>query len=144
MLVAHQFAQSPGKRQNRNSTLWDGYATQSSTWFVPGLRYDCRIRSLVCSACSAFPQSDRIAGITFCVAVLCLVLAFEKVFPSVYSRSTRRSPWLQSRAGLAVATVIFGIIISILSSGVATIWFALTVIGSVLVALLLRASDEEL
>jgi divalent metal cation (Fe/Co/Zn/Cd) transporter len=91
-------------------------------------------------------QSDRIAGITFLVAVVCLVLAFEKVFPSVYSGSTRRSPWLQSRAGLAVAIVIFGIIISVLSSRVATIWFGLTIIGSAFVALLLRASrrDEEL
>ena len=88
-------------------------------------------------------QNDRIAGIAFLVTVVFLVLAFEKVFPSVYSGSTRGSPWLHTRAGLAVAAVIFGILISILSSKVASIWFGLTIIGSALVALLLRASRRN-
>lgn len=89
-------------------------------------------------------QSDLITGITFFVTVVCLVLAFERIFPSVYSGSARRPlPLWQTRAGFAV---IFGIIVSILLSRVATIWFGLTIIGSALVALLLRASrrDEEL
>jgi hypothetical protein len=89
-------------------------------------------------------QSDLITGITFTVTVVCLVLGFERIFPSVYSGSARRPlPLWQTRAGFVV---IIGIIISILSSRAATIWFGLTIIGSALVALLLRASrrDEEL
>lgn len=86
-------------------------------------------------------QSDRITGITFFVTVVCLVLAFERIFPSVYSGSARRPiPWWQTRAVFAVA---FGIIISILSSRVATIWIGLTIIASALVALLLRASRRD-
>ena len=86
-------------------------------------------------------QSNLITGITFFVAVVCLVLAFERIFPSVYSGSARRPlPLWQTRAGFAA---IFGIIISILSSRVATIWFGLTIIGSALVALLLRTSRRE-
>jgi hypothetical protein len=89
-------------------------------------------------------QSNLVTGITFFVTVLCLVLAFERIFPSVYSGSARHPlPLSQTRAGFAV---IIGIIISILSSRVATIWFGLTIIGSALVALLLRANrrGEEL
>jgi hypothetical protein len=100
------------------------------------------------SARAAFhSQSDLITGITFFVAVFCLVLAFEKIFPSVYSRSTGRPiPWWQTRASFGVASIIIGIIVSILSSRTATIWFGLTIIASALVALLLRArrSDDEL
>lgn len=92
-------------------------------------------------------QSDRITGFTFFVTVVCLVLAFERIFPSVYSGPSRRPiPWWQTRIVFGVAYVIIGIIISILSSRLATIWFGLTIIGSALVALLLRASrrGEEL
>jgi hypothetical protein len=85
--------------------------------------------------------SDRITGITFVVTVACLVLTFERIFPSIYSRSVGRpTPWWQTRAGFAV---IIGIIISILSSRVATIWFGLTIIAGALVALLLRASRRD-
>jgi biotin transporter BioY len=88
-------------------------------------------------------QSDRITGITFFVTVVCLVFAFERIFPSVYSGSVRRPiPWCETRAGFAVAFVIIGIIISILASRVATIWFGLTSIASALVALLLRARGD--
>jgi|SRR5579859_3062995 len=83
-------------------------------------------------------QSNFIMGITFFVAVVSLVLTFERIFPSVYSGSARRSlPLWQTRGGVAV---IIGIIVSILSSRVTTLWFGLTIIGSALVALLLRAS----
>ena len=94
------------------------------------------------SARAAFhSQSDRIAGITFFVTVIGLVFAFERIFPSVYSGSARRpTPWWQTRAGFAVAFIVIGIIISILSSRIATIWFALTITASALVALLLRSS----
>ncbi len=86
-------------------------------------------------------QSDRITGITFLVAVVCLVLLFEKVFPSVYSSSVRRpTPWWQSRAA---GVVVFGIIISILSDRLATILFGTLIVSSVLVALLLRASRRD-
>jgi hypothetical protein len=85
-------------------------------------------------------QSDRIMGITFFVSVVCLVLFFEKVFPSVYPGLRRSIPWWQTRAGFAVAFVIIGIMISILFSPIATIWLGLTVVAGALVALLLRAS----
>jgi hypothetical protein len=85
-------------------------------------------------------KSDTVTGIAFLVTVVCLVLLFEKIFPSVYPSSLRHpTKWWQTRAGLAVGAVAFGIIISILSSRIATLWFGLTVIGSALVALLLRA-----
>jgi hypothetical protein len=100
---------------------------------------------VVFSVRSAFhSQSNFITGITFFMIVVSLVLIFERIFPSVYSGSARRSlPLWQTRAGFVVIT---GIIVSILSSRVATIWFGLTIIGSVLVALVLRASrrHEEL
>jgi hypothetical protein len=37
-------------------------------------------------------QSDRITGIAFLVAVVCLVLLLERIFPSVYSRSAKLCP----------------------------------------------------
>ena len=86
-------------------------------------------------------QSDRITGIAFLITVVCLVLLFEKALPSVYPSSMRHpTRWWQTRAGLAVGAVALGIIISILSSRAASLWFGLTVVGSVLVALLLRAT----
>ena len=89
-------------------------------------------------------RSDRITGITFLVTVVCLVLAFERMFPSIYSHSLKRpTVWWQTRVGTAVAIVIFGTVISILSSRIATIWFGLTIIGGVLVALLIRASRRD-
>lgn len=85
-------------------------------------------------------QSDRITGIAFVIAVVWLVFLFEKAFPSVYPPSKRHpTQWWQTRAALAMGAVAFGIIISILSSQAASLWFGLTVVGSVLVALLLRA-----
>src|SRR5215469_9529650 len=64
-------------------------------------------------------KSDRLTGIAFLVAVVCLVFLFERIFPSVYSRSVKRPiQWWQTRG-----TVIGGIVISILSSRIATLWF---------------------
>jgi hypothetical protein len=66
-------------------------------------------------------QSDRMTGIGFLITVVCLVLLFEKVFPSVYPSSIGHpTKWWKTRTGLEVgAAVTFGIIISILSSRVA-------------------------
>jgi hypothetical protein len=87
-------------------------------------------------------QSNRVTGITFLAAVACLVLFFEKVFPSVYS-SLRQPPWWQTRAGEGVFVVALGFIISILSSRVATLWFGLVIVSGVLVALLLRVTRRD-
>ena len=89
-------------------------------------------------------QRNLIVGITFLVAVVCLVLFFERVFPSVYS-GVRRGPrpWWQWRGSVGLA---FAIIVSILSSRIATLWFGLLIVSGVLVALLLRVTrrDDEL
>jgi len=87
-------------------------------------------------------QSNRVTGITFLAAVASLVLFFEKVFPSVYSR-LRPRPWWQTRTGEGVFVIALGFIISILSSRVATLWFGLLIVSGVLVALLLRATRRE-
>ena len=87
-------------------------------------------------------QSNLVAGMTFLAAVACLVLFFEKVFPSAYSRS-RRERWWQTRVGEVVFIVVLGFIISILSSRVATLWFGLLIVSGVLVALLLRVTRRD-
>jgi len=87
-------------------------------------------------------QSNRVTGITFLVAVACLVLFFEKVFPSVYS-GLRRAPWWQTRAGEGVFVIALAFIIGILSSRIATLWFALLTVSGVLVALLLRVTRRD-
>jgi hypothetical protein len=85
--------------------------------------------------------SKFIVGMAFLVAVFCLVLLFERFFPSVYSRSRRRrEPWWLSRG---VAAVVFGIIVSIFSSRITTLWFVLLIISGVLVALLLRVTRRD-
>ena len=86
-------------------------------------------------------QSKVVAGITFFAAAVCLVLLFEKVFPSVYSGSMRRpTPWWQWRGSVAMA---LAIVVSILSSRIATLWFGGLIISGVMVALLLRASRRD-
>jgi hypothetical protein len=86
-------------------------------------------------------QSDRITGIAFLVAVVCLVLTVERIFPSVYTRSARRPiQWWQTRGAVVV---ISGVIISILSSRIATLWFGLVIVSGVLVALLLHAAGSN-
>jgi hypothetical protein len=87
------------------------------------------------------PQRNLITGIAFLAAVVCLVLFFERIFPSVYS-GLRRGPrlWWQWRGSVAID---FGIIISILSSRIATLWFGLLIISGVLVALLLRVARRD-
>jgi len=87
-------------------------------------------------------HSNRVAGIIFLTAVACLVPFFEKMFPSVYSGS-REGAWWQTRAGGLVFGLVLGIIISILSSRVVTLWFGLLIIAGVLVALLLRATRSH-
>lgn len=92
---------------------------------------------------SAVVHSHRnfITGITFLAAVVCLVLFFEKVFPSAYSGLRRGpGPWWQWRGSIGIA---FGIIVSILSSRIATVWFGLLIVSGVLVALLLHVTRRE-
>ena len=86
-------------------------------------------------------ESDRVTGILFLVATIFLVLFFERVFPSVYSGSvTRATHWWQMRVVIPMA---FAIIVSILSSRMATLWFGLLIISGVLVALFLHVSRRD-
>jgi hypothetical protein len=87
-------------------------------------------------------QNNRISGIIFFVAVVGLIFVFERAFPSAYSR---RPPaqWWQTRG---TVTVLLGVVISILSSRIATLWFGLVIVSGALVALLLHMTrkDDEL
>ena len=86
-------------------------------------------------------ESDRVTGILFLVATIFLILFFERVFPSVYSGSvTRATHWWQMRVVIPMA---FAIIVSILSSRMATLWFGLLIISGVLVALFLHVSRRD-
>ena len=86
-------------------------------------------------------ESDRVTGILFLVATIFLVLFFERVFPSVYSGAlTRATHWWQMRVVIPMA---FAIIVSILSSRMATLWFGLLIISGVLVALFLHVSRRD-
>jgi hypothetical protein len=87
-------------------------------------------------------QSNLITGITFLAAVVSLVLSFEKIFPSVYS-GLRPRRWWQGRAGEGVFAMALAVVMSILSSRVATLWFGLLIISGVLVALLLRVRRRD-
>ena len=87
-------------------------------------------------------QSNLVTGISFLAAVACLVLFFERVFPSVYP-ALRQRPWWQTRAGEGVFIVALALIISILSSRIATLWFGLLIVSGVLVALLLRVTRRD-
>ena len=88
-------------------------------------------------------QSDRLAEIAFLVAATCLVLVFEKAFPSVYSSHRRPRPWWQTRAIVPVVAIVLGSVISILSSRIATVWFGLLIISGTFGALLLRAKRRD-
>jgi hypothetical protein len=86
-------------------------------------------------------QRNLIMEITFLAAVVCLVLFFEKVFPSVYLGLRRGPrPWWQWRGSLVIP---FAIIVSILSSRIATLWFGLLIVSGVLVALLLCVTRRD-
>jgi hypothetical protein len=86
-------------------------------------------------------HGNLITGITFLVAVVCLVLFFEKGFPSVYSGLRRGPrPWWQWRGSIVIA---FAIVVSIVSSRIATLWFGLLIVSGVLVALLLRVARRD-
>jgi len=86
-------------------------------------------------------ESDRVTGILFLVATIFLALFFKRVFPSVYSGSvTRATHWWQMRVVIPMA---FAIIVSILSSRMATLWFGLLIISGVLVALFLHVSRRD-
>jgi hypothetical protein len=101
------------------------------------------LAGIVSISVSAIFHSQRnvVTGITFLAAVVCLVLFFEKAFPSVYSGLRRGpSPWWQLRG---VAGIAFAIVVTILSSRIATLWFGLLIISGVLVALLLRVTRRD-
>jgi hypothetical protein len=87
-------------------------------------------------------QSDRLFGIGFLVALFCLVPLFQTLFPAVYSYG--RGWWSQPGRGPEVILVAaLAVIISILSSRVATLWFGLLIVSGVLVALLLRVTRRD-
>jgi hypothetical protein len=87
-------------------------------------------------------QSDRLFGIAFLVAVFCLVPIFQRLFPTVYSYG--RSWWSQPGRGPELIFVTaLALIVSILSSRVAALWFGLLIVSGVLVALLLRLTRRD-
>jgi hypothetical protein len=85
-------------------------------------------------------------GIAFLIAVIGLVLFLERVFPSLYSYPRGRRWWQHGRVLEGIVTITLALIISILSSRIATLWFGLLLISAVLVALVLRVTrgDSEL
>jgi mannose/fructose/N-acetylgalactosamine-specific phosphotransferase system component IIC len=87
-------------------------------------------------------QSDRLFGVGFLVALFCLVPLFQRLFPTVYSYG--RSWWSKPGRGPEVIfVVVLAVIISILSSRVATLWFGLLIVSGVLVAWLLRVTRRD-
>jgi catechol 2,3-dioxygenase-like lactoylglutathione lyase family enzyme len=88
-------------------------------------------------------QSSLLSGITFLAALICFFAFAESTFPSVYSGLNRPRPWWQTRAAELPVAIAFAFIISILSSRIATLWFGLLIISSVLVALLLRVTKRN-
>jgi len=88
-------------------------------------------------------KSELLTGIAFFIAVACLLWCFEKAFPSVYRGLRRQVPWWQTRAGLRAVTLVLGLMISILSSRAAAVWFGLLAISGLLGALSLRATRKE-
>jgi|SRR5579862_6129117 len=87
-------------------------------------------------------QNERLFGIVFLAAYIALFLLFEKLFPSVYTYGNR---WWQrlGRAYEGIFAVAFALIVSILSSKVATLWFGLLAISGVGIALLLRMTRRD-
>ena len=88
-------------------------------------------------------HSNRLIGLAFIAAAASLVLLFEKTFPSVNADLRRPRPWWQTRLGGAVFILGLGVVISILSSRIATLWFSLIIVSAVLVALFVRAIDKD-
>jgi NADH:ubiquinone oxidoreductase subunit 2 (subunit N) len=87
-------------------------------------------------------QSNIIFGVAFLATIACLVLLFEKKLPSVYP-CVKRRPWWQGRMGEAVLVTALGMISSILSSRMDTIYFGLLIVSGCLVALLLHVRRKE-
>jgi len=91
------------------------------------------------------PHSGLIPGIAFIATLIFALLYLERKFPAVYA-GLRQRPWWQGRLGEAIVGMVLAIIMSILSSKIATLWFGALIISGVLIALLLRATrkDDEL
>ena len=88
-------------------------------------------------------QSQIIFGITFLIAIALLLLFVEKSFPSVYRGSRRPRTWWQSRrTAVAAVAIVYPILSSILSSGIATFWFGAVIASGVLVALFLHVRSR--
>jgi catechol 2,3-dioxygenase-like lactoylglutathione lyase family enzyme len=88
-------------------------------------------------------QRELLSGITTLIATICLFLFFERTFPSVYSGLRGPKPWWQTRAAQFPVAVVFALVISILSSRIATLWFGLLIVAGLLVALLLRVTRRD-
>jgi catechol 2,3-dioxygenase-like lactoylglutathione lyase family enzyme len=85
-------------------------------------------------------HSGLLSGIAFFAAFMCLSFFLQRALPSLYSDWKRPRPWWQTRAAEAPIAIAFALIVSILSSRIATLWFGLLAISAVLVALLLRVT----
>lgn len=87
-------------------------------------------------------QSERLFGIAFLGAYIALFLFFERLFPSVYTYGKK---WWQrpGRVYEGIFAVAFALIVGILSSRSATLWFGLLAISGVFVALLLRFTRKD-
>lgn len=88
-------------------------------------------------------HSSFLFGITFLFAAICVFLFLERAFPAVYSSLREPKPWWRTRAAEVPAAIAFALIISVLSSRIATLWFGLLIISGVLVALFLRVTRRE-
>jgi predicted enzyme related to lactoylglutathione lyase len=88
-------------------------------------------------------HSSLLAGLTFLAAAVCLFFLLERAFPSVYSDLRRPRRWWQTRAAEVPVAVAFALIISVISSRVATLWFGLLIISGGLVALLLHVITRQ-
>jgi catechol 2,3-dioxygenase-like lactoylglutathione lyase family enzyme len=88
-------------------------------------------------------QSGALSAITFLAAFICLSFLLQRTFPSLYSNLRRPRPWWQTRAAELPIAIAFALLVSILSSKIATLWFGLLAISAVLIALILRATARN-
>jgi hypothetical protein len=83
-----------------------------------------------------------VPGLAFVATAVCLLIFIQRTFPSVYPRHYRPRPWWQTRAAEGPFIIAFGILVSILSSRIATLWFGMLTVSGLLVALLLRVTNR--
>jgi catechol 2,3-dioxygenase-like lactoylglutathione lyase family enzyme len=97
----------------------------------------------ICISAIFHSHSGLLSGMTFVVVFSCLFFLLERTFPSVYSDLNRPRPWWQTRAAELPVAIAFALVISILSSKIATLWFGLLAVSAVLVALLIRVTARN-